>query len=495
MAGVGVKLNRIYENHTLTTNMIGFGYSMILTITPMVLVIAAVFLMMQIFDVASLRYATRELYSCTVLYIFIFSLLTAAPFNSVLSRYISDVIYEERYADIIPCYNIGMFMNLAFSCMAGIPFCVREYLVGGVDILFVFAGYCGYVVLVMVFYSMLYLNVCKDYRKISLFFLVGMTGTVLSSILFVWGLGMEKTFSMLLALDVGFLIIAVMEHALIHHYFREDSGDYREVFAYFRKYWQLVLTNTIYTLGLYVHNFVFWTTDLRMEVAESFVCVPVYDMATCIAMFLNISSTVIFISRVEMHFHERYKAYSEAVIGGRGSDINNAKSRMFRQLGEEIFNLVRIQFIITLVLYFLTVIFLPRFGFGGTTMRIYPCLAVGYFILFIMYATIIFQYYFNDNGGSLLTALVFLTVTLVGTVFATRLHDVWYGIGLVLGALAGFITGYLRLRWLERNLDFHIFCNGDLIRMGKGKPPEAKVFDRNERKEEEKDREVRRRRR
>lgn len=43
--------------------------------------------------------STRELFSCTVLYIFIFSLLTASPFNSVLSKYMSDVIYEETYED------------------------------------------------------------------------------------------------------------------------------------------------------------------------------------------------------------------------------------------------------------------------------------------------------------------------------------------------------------------------------------------------------------
>ena len=35
-------------------------------------------------------------------------------------------------------------------------------------------------------------------------------------------------------------------------------------------------------------------------------------------------------------------------------------------------------------------IFLSRLGFGGMTMRIYPCLAAGYFILFLMYAEIIF---------------------------------------------------------------------------------------------------------
>ena len=117
MAGVGVKLNRIYEKHTLTTSLVGFGYSMILTIAPMILVIAAVLAMQQIFDVASLSYSVRDLYTCTVLYIFIFALLVESPFNGVLSRYISDVIYEERYGDILPCYYVGLFLNLGVAVL------------------------------------------------------------------------------------------------------------------------------------------------------------------------------------------------------------------------------------------------------------------------------------------------------------------------------------------------------------------------------------------
>ena len=117
---------------------------------------------------------TRELFSCTVLYIFIFALLTASPFNSVLSKYMSDVIYEETYADIMACYYVGLFLNILLSSLVGIPFCIHEYLVGKVDIIYVFTGYCGYVALALVFYSMLYLSICKDYQKISLFFLMGM---------------------------------------------------------------------------------------------------------------------------------------------------------------------------------------------------------------------------------------------------------------------------------------------------------------------------------
>lgn len=407
MAGIGVKLNNIYGKNTLTTDIIGMGYSTVMTIAPMLTVIGALYYMENTLGFDSVGYATRELFSCTVLYIFIFALLTASPFNSVLSRYMSDVIYEETFEDILPCYYVGMTLNIILSSVVGIIFCVHEYLVGKVDIIYVFTGYCGYIALVLVFYSMLYLSICKDYKKISFFFIIGMTVTVLLSFLFVKVLGWSITYGMLLALTIGFWLIACLEFSVIRSYFRENSGKYREVLRYFREYWPLVVTNFLYTLGLYVHNFVFWTTDLRMVVVKSFVCVTTYDMATCLAMFTNISASVIFISRVEMNFHERYKAYSEAVIGGRGADIEITKKRMFRMLSEELMSLARVQFIITLVIFLLCMIFLPQLGFGGMTLRIYPCLSAGYFILFLMYAEIIFLYYFNDLTGSVLTALSF----------------------------------------------------------------------------------------
>ena len=269
MAGIGVKLTNIYKKNTLTTDIIGMGYSMAVTIAPMLVVIGALIIMEYYLDFSSVDYLTRELFSCTVLYIFIFSLLTASPFNSVLSKYMSDIIYEEHYEDILPCYYVGMIMNIFLSALVGIPFCVHEYLVGGVDILYVFTGYSGYMALVLVFYSMLYLSICKDYKKISFFFAIGMTVTVLLSFLLVKRLHWSITYGMLLSLTIGFWLIACLEMALVRSYFKENSGRYRPVLAYFKEYWPLVATNFLYTLGLYIHNFVFWTTDLHMIVVKS----------------------------------------------------------------------------------------------------------------------------------------------------------------------------------------------------------------------------------
>lgn len=90
-----------------------------------------------------------------------------------------------------------------------------------------------------------------------------------------------------------------------------------------------------------------------------------------------------------MHFHEGYKAYSEAVIGGRGCDIEITKKRMFRMLAEVDEPCPCTVYYYTcyiFVLYDLS----SKAWIWGMTMRIYPCLTAGYFILFLMYAEIIF---------------------------------------------------------------------------------------------------------
>ena len=108
MAGIGVTLNKFFEKRSLTAGLAGVAYGSCLTVAPMVVVIGVLLLLEWILGFDTLDYYTRELFSCTILYIFIFALLTAAPFNSLLSKYMQDAIFEERYQDILPCYYLGL---------------------------------------------------------------------------------------------------------------------------------------------------------------------------------------------------------------------------------------------------------------------------------------------------------------------------------------------------------------------------------------------------
>ncbi len=476
MAGIGIKLNKIYNKRSIFARLYGFGYSVVVTIAPMLVVIAVLVAMQLLLGFSKLNYAVRELFSCTVLYIFIFALLTASPFNAVISRYMSDLIYEDKYEDIKPCFYTGMLLNCIVSFIPELIFCFHEYYVGGVNVWYVFAGFVGYMSLMFAFYIMLYLSICKDYKKISLFYIIGMSVALLLSCGLHYFFNVRTDVAMLVSLDVGMLLIAILEYSQFLQYFTQNSGDYAGVYRYLATYWQLIVANFMYIFGLYIHNFVFWTTDEHMIVARSFVCNQPYDMASCLAMFTNITSSVIFLSRVEMNFHSRYKGYSEAVIGGRGQDIDKAANRMFRQIMEEVMTLVRVQFIISSVIFLVAMVILPRYGFGGETLQIYPLLAAGYFIMFTMYALIVFLYYFNDLNGAVATSLTFFIVTGVCSFIATKLPVIWYGSGLVIGAFTGFTVAYFRLRYMEKMLDVHTFCLGSILKKGHGKMPSNCVY-------------------
>lgn len=77
-----------------------------------------------------------------------------------------------------------------------------------------------------------------------------------------------------------------------------------------------------------------------------------------------------------------------------------------------------------------------------------------------------------------MTSLSFFAATLAGSFAATKLSSIWYGIGLVFGAAIGWAVAYYRLRVMEKNLDIHIFCAGNILKRGKGKKPANKVYER-----------------
>ncbi len=477
MAGLSIRLNKFFGRKSVASHMAGSGYSVMTTVVPMIVVIGNILLMRWALDYTeATTYNNRELFQVTILYIFMFSLIAQSPLNAVISKYVSDEIFKENYENIRAAFDVGLFLDIIIDALMVVPFTLHEYYVGHVNIVFVLASVICFIALSLAFYSVMFLSLCKDYGKISVFYFLGMAAAFGLSILFVRYGGMEVTLSMLLSLAIGFLIIAALAYALIRQYFRKNSRKYIDVIKYICRFWKLVGANTFYTLGLFVHNFVFWTSNMRSIIANSFVCAESYDFATCIGMFTNLSSTVIFVSLIEMHFNVRYKQYSEAIIGGRLIDIRKTKSRMMRMLAELLMSLVRIQFVVSTVIFLVCIIVLQRIGFSGTVLQLYPCLAAAYFIVYIMYAAFMYLYYFNDLDGSLATSLIFFAVTLFGSIVSMRLDVIWYGLGLLIGAFCGWTYAFFRIKYMEDTLYIHVFCNGNILSQAKGKRPSGLVY-------------------
>jgi uncharacterized membrane protein len=479
VAGIGFELKKIFKEESLSRLAGGITYSTLVTVGPTIMVIITILLLYSILGLTSVSYTERELLSSTILYVFIFSLLTTAAFNGVMSRYIADKLYEEKYEDILPSFYTGIFLNTLVGATLGIPFILRVFFIGEVDLIFSFVSYCFFIVMIITFYSMIYLSATKDYKIIAIYYIIGMVLGFISASLF-YRIGLTTIKSILYGITLGFLIIAFLEFSYIRKFFNSNSKNYKECLHYFIDHKNICFCNFFYILGLYIHNFVFWTHPSHIVVAKSYVSMQSYDMASCLAMFTNISTIIIFTVMAETEFHDKYQKYNEAVIGKTLKDINRTKKSMFRLLMQQVSYLVGIQAIITTIIFLIAIIILPILGFGGSILAIYPSLVGAYLTIFLMYCNIIYMFYFNDNIGAMFTSIIFCISVLIGSIFSIRLPEYLYGLGAFLGGFIGWSASFFRIQYIEKHFDEHIFCRTNILKKRVGKMPKSSVYIRKE---------------
>lgn len=484
MAGIGFELKRIFKKDSLISVLSGAAYSTVVVIGPTIIVMATLLVLYGALGFMEVIYADRELLSSAILYIFVFALLITAPINAVMSRYIADRIFEEQYEDILPSFYTGLIISELAGAVAGLLFAVRLVLVGEVELWFVVLSYLFFMELIAVFYALTYLTATKDYKIVASDFLIGMLAAFLLALASNKVFGCRIIYAILGGMCFGFWVIGMLQFAYIRHFFSVSNKNYRGCLHYFGDLKALFFGTLFYTLGLYVHNFVFWGTSGHLVIAESFYSYQPYDMAACLGMFTNISAMVIFTVMAETKFHDIYQSYNEAIIGATLKDIELAKKNMFRLLIQQIGYVVRVQAIISVIIFLLAVIFLPDYGFSGLEMTIYPSLAAAFFGIFTMYCNIIFLYYFNDSRGTFYTGLIFFIGTLIGSLAATHFEPQFYGIGALFGALIGWSFSYFRIRYLEKHFDYHIMCSMHVIKARRTKKPDAVVYRRNGEKAE-----------
>lgn len=454
MAGIGFELKKLFRKFGFFNIFRGVLYASAATIGPIILVITMLLAINAIMKYFYVPYFERDILSGAILYAFVFSLIIATSIGTVLSRYISDKIFNEEEEDIIPSLYGSLALAICISGALG----GSLYIFAKLPPLFSFGAYSLMMILSMVFVLMYYVSAIKEYRKITMAFLLGgLLGAIVGVILF-YAFKIELIYAILYAMVIWFFFTAVDLLHVIRGFFKIHSKKYFEFLSYFKQYKLIFISGVLYIVGLYVHNFIFWFSPISNVVADTYRSCYTYDMASFLAMFTNLSATVIFVVKIETNFYEKYQKYCYAIMGGSLSEIEIAKRDMSRIINHELFFITEVQLIITLTLICAGIALLPIMGFGGTILDIYPILALGYYAVFMMYFLIVFLYYFDDQIGAVYISGVFFSVTVAMTLLSLRLGTAFYGLGLLLGGITAWIVGFFRLKILLRDIDYHMFC-------------------------------------
>lgn len=464
MAGIGFELRKLFRKESLFTNIRAYAYSSLVTIGPMLLCMIMVVVMQKLQDYAGMPFLQKELFLAGSQYAFIFSLLLTSGFVMLLSRYVADRLYEKKYEDLLPSLYGVICICLSIGGVAGFIFLYRSPL----SLTFKVAEYLLFMELIVIWLLTVYVSALKDYVRIVKSFFYGAIVTILSGVILIKLLAIQEAWATIAAMDIGFLTTLILLMTHIEGYFPQGGTRYFHFLTYITKLPAIFAIGFISTLGIYIHNFIYWRSQLSIIVGDTFRYSPSYDVPVFFAFLSVIPTMVIFVVSVETSFYEKFRTYYSVILGsGTIQDITRAKKEMNEVLLQELSFIMQIQLFFSLFAMAVGIKLLPKIGQTAEQIDAFNILVLGDCLYILMYVIVLLLLYFDDRKGALSISSLFLVANLITTpiILPTGHH----GLGLLISAAITVGLAIMRLLHILNNIDYYTFCAQPLV--FKEKPP------------------------
>ncbi len=415
MAGIGFELKKLYKNRGLILDFRAFLYVAIVTIGPQIIFLIMIGILQLMLYFLNVSFTDREFFIVSVVYPFTFSQIITSGFSMLITRYISDRLYSREYDKILPSLYGVLSLCLTIGGVIGIIFLYRA----PINIYFKLTTFILYIELIIMWLQSVYLSALKDYIKIIKSYAIGVIVVIALSFILVICTKLMTILSILIALDIGILIIITLLMAHIQSFFESSSSRYFDFLVYFDKYYLLFFTSFFYTLGLYIHNLIFWNSDLIRVVAKTYIYAPKYDIATFYALLTILPASIIFVVSVETSFYDRYKQYYSYIIdGGNLKEIIRARKSMITVLWQEMLKLMQIQLFLTLIFIVLGNRLLQYIGLTQDSIDIFSILSLGAYCTIFLFFIILIELYFDNRKGAFSVSAIFLILNTVFTIIS-----------------------------------------------------------------------------
>ena len=453
MAGIGFSLNRLFQKEGMINLCRAYVYAGAVAIGPMVMGVSLLLGISFVSQVAGMPQDEREIMNCMLTYSLLVSLFVASFFNMILTRYISDMLYEGRRERIMPSFYGALAVML--------PLCLAGYgtllLFSGVPVVYRIISMWYALTMIVVWTQMNYLSALKDYRDIAVGFAVSMlTGFLLALLLAFFRCG--TVISLMFCVILSYGIMSIWYYVLMLGYFPHGTGSPFTYLRWFDRCPQLALTGIFVNLGLYGHPVIMYFGPLHKKIMGLFYAAPSYDIPSLTAFFSILITTISFVTSVEVHFYPEYRQYY-SLYNDKGSisDVEAAEDKMVEVLGRELTFCGYRQIVCTILFVV----------FGGFIMDILPLgmmdlgkgifrtLCVGYGLYAVANAMMLILLYFEDYAGSVLATGAFALVANGVTAWQAMYGDTaYYGVGFMCGAVVYFLIALIRLEWATNRLPY-----------------------------------------
>ena len=461
MAGVGFELKKLFKKKGFFASVKAYGYSSLICAGPMllgVILILGILMLVNHFDRSQFD---RELTVCMITYTLLASLLVTSFFSMAVTRYIADMLFEEKRKSVISSFFGSAGIMLFFGCTAYGIFLIFSgaTLTEGLLCLLFFSE------LIVTWNATSYLTAIKDYRGIMLSLAAAIGVSLLLAALFLY-LGLPTTVGVLLSVTIGYGVMLPWHLVLLCRYFPQGDTSALFFLHWVDRFLPLAFAGLLTKVGLMSHLVIMWFGPLQVQVKGLFFGAPFHDVPALIAYMTTLITTVNFVVSVEVNFYPKYRSYF-ALFNDRGTvgDILQAEKEMLGVMKSELWYTSLKQLFTTALAISvgeLLLKFLPL-GFNDLMFGYFRILTIGYGLYAVANMIMLMLLYFTDYTGALEASAAFALVSSVMTVVSLKFDPAYFGIGFVLGGIAFFLVGVIRLDYYTKRLRYFILAAQPIV--------------------------------
>jgi len=441
MAGIGFRLRAYTQEGTLGGLFRGYYHAMLVAAGPWIL---------TVFSLVSTQYFMRanvvetRTFLETIIYIYAWSLITTAPFQLVVTRYLADQLDAQKLSSHMPCLVsvtlassvVHAVLGAAFMACVQVPWAYR------------FTAVSLFVLVAQTWLVLAFIGSLRAYHLVATSFIAGTASGIMTA--YALGRYLGET-GYLLGMLVGQAVVLAVALASLAREFEFETGPNWDWLHYFKVHPELPAAGAIYYAAIWLTLMVYWWGPegylIKGWVLYAY---PPMDLASFYAQMTIIPTITAFYVHCETQFYEDYRGFYNAILTRKPlSVIEASKARLVQRLKEAFYSLGLLQLTVTLG----AVTFAPAIGrlleMSDLETQLFRNVCVGAFPQVMLLFVLVVLFYFQFYREALMTSCVAFAGSLVGGLVTLKLGQDYYGWGLFLGAGLGFGVG---LTWLLRRL-------------------------------------------
>ena len=454
MAGIGFELRKILKEDRLLSLAKVYGYSAILSSGPWVISIIAI-LLVGFVSLASYGPGS-DVYRFQVVITYAIALASSLIITGIVqlpfTRYIADLIFNNREEEILPSFFGAIFL----AWILGLPFIIPFYLwiFEGQSLVFIVGTVATFLVLCAVWIASILAASLKYYKGVVWSYFISYTLIVVASIFL--GESIEKLIYIFF-MGNALLLVALMT-LIIKSY---NATIFLKIDFFLAKnfYWSLAFAGLFYNFGAWIDKFIFWYHPATGYVVLGRLHASiVYDMPIFLAYLSILPGMAIFFFRLEADFAEKYELYYDSVRnGGTLKMIRTYRDEMINVIRHAMHEIVIIQGIVDIMLFLSAPHIFAALNIPQLYLGLFYVLTIGAMLQLAFMSVLAILYYLDRKKVAMWLSLAFFVLNTVLTLISIDMGPAMFGYGYAVSLLIVFTASIVVLRNEMERLNYETF--------------------------------------